>query len=197
MQKIHAATTVLAAILAFAATEGLSVAPANAAEPATTTTIEPSAIDPARVTVHCAVEIRPTAEAASAETPVCFTTERGVERYLAAIAASRGALESPSRTSAGTVAVGTIHSDSHGGGSSLTFWGSSGCAGVSYGFASLPSNWSSIISSGGGKNGCWATMYTATNYGGSRLNCTPWCGTLGSWNDGVGSIVFRPTGTWG
>lgn len=196
MHKTHAVTAVLAAVVAFAAMNGLAVAPAIAVE-AAPATIEPTAVDPGRVTVHCAVEIRPIAEEAAAGSPICFTTERDVERYLGALSASRSAPGSPSAATAASVAVGTIYSDSNGGGSSLTFWGSSGCAGVSYGFASLPSNWSSIISSGGGRNGCWATMYAATNYGGSRLNCTPWCGTLGAWNDAVGSIVFRPTGTWG
>jgi hypothetical protein len=93
--------------------------------------------------------------------------------------------------------LGTAYKDANGGGSSFTFWGSSGCNGVVFGFASLPSGWDNSISSAGGSNGCWVTLYSATNYGGSRLNCTPWCGSVYGLNDNVRSIVFRPTGTFG
>ena len=200
MHKIHAVTAVLAAVVAFTAADGLAAPAARAA--GATAPAAPDAIDqvadPGQATVHCAVEIQPAAELAAAEAPVCFTTKGDVTRYLDAVTASeRSRVDASGLAVASSVAVGTVYSNSNGGGSSLTFWGSSGCAGVTFGFASLPSNWSSIVSSGGGSNGCWATMYASTGYAGSRINCTPWCGGLGALNDRVRSIVFRPTGTWG
>ena len=143
---------------------------------------------------HCAVEVRAVGERAAPSTPVCFTEPEGVERYLDAI----GTADASGRAvAAASTALGTVYSNSNGGGSSLTFWGSSGCYGVLFGFSSMPSGWTSNVSSAGGSNGCWVTVYGATGYGGSRLNCTPWCGGIGGLNDQVKSIVFRPTGTFG
>lgn len=39
---------------------------------------------------------------------------------------------------------------------------------------------------------CWVSLYTAPSYGGTQLLCTPNCATLGSLNDRVLSLVFRP-----
>lgn len=140
---------------------------------------------------HCAVQIAPVDEPEAYE-PVCFKTEAAVQDYLDRLAStdlSRGATAS--------VAIGTVYKDAAGGGSSLTFWGSSGCSGVTFGFASLAAGWDNSISSAGGANGCWLTLYSSTSYGGSRLNCTPWCGSVFGLNDAVKSLVFRPNGTFG
>ncbi|MBT2517429.1 peptidase inhibitor family I36 protein [Streptomyces sp. ISL-90] len=172
---------VLATVIAFAPGNGLN--PAAHAGPPTP-----------RDVVHCAVEVQPTADGATAE-PVCFDTRAEVDGYL------QGALAADDNSrmtaAASSTILGRVYTDVNGGGSSLTFWGSSGCYGVTFGFASLPSGWNNTISSAGGSNGCWVTLYTETSYGGSRLNCTPWCGSMGSWNDRTKSIIFRPTGTFG
>jgi hypothetical protein len=48
-----------------------------------------------------------------------------------------------------------------------------------------------------GTNGCWVTLYTSTSYGGSKITCGPSCSSIGSLNDRIRSLVFRPTGTFG
>lgn len=176
---------VLATVIAFAPGSGMS--PAAHAGPPT-----------ARDVVHCAVEVQPTEGQPSAEgattQPVCFDTRAEVDDYLHdALSADNGRMTA----AAASTILGRVYTDANGGGSSLAFWGSSGCYGVTFGFASLPSGWNNTISSAGGSNGCWVTLYTETSYGGSRLNCTPWCGSIGTLNDRVKSLVFRPTGTLG
>ena len=95
---------------------------------------------------HCAVEVRAVGERAAPSTPVCFTEPEGVEQYLDAI----GTADASGRAvAAASTALGTVYSNSNGGGSSLTFWGSSGCYGVVFGFSSMPSGWSSNVSSAG------------------------------------------------
>ncbi|KQZ09120.1 hypothetical protein ASD23_12535 [Agromyces sp. Root1464] len=185
MPRIIVISAALAASLAFA---GLgAVAPATASETLGTGS-KPAAAE------HCAVEVRAVGERAAPSAPVCFSEPEGVERYLDAI----GTADASGRAvAASSTALGTVYANSNGGGSSLTFWGSSGCYGVLFGFSSMPSGWSSNVSSAGGSNGCWVTVYGTTGYGGSRLNCTPWCGGVGGLNDQVKSIVFRPTGTFG
>jgi len=156
-------------------------------EPAAATGAEPSRSGAA----HCVVELRPLGST-FVPSPVCFETQgdaTGFARDAVGSSSARGALAS--------TILGTAYKDANGGGSSFTFWGSSGCAGVVFGFSSLPSGWDNSISSAGGSNGCWATLYSTTGYGGSRLNCTAWCGSVYSLNDNVRSIVFRPTGTFG
>lgn len=140
---------------------------------------------------HCAVEVSPLGEAAGSEM-VCFGSQNDVSDYLSYITGSLSA-----RGLLATTILGVAYTDANGGGSSFTFWGSSGCVGVVFGFSSLASGWDNSISSAGGSNGCWLTLYSATGYGGSRLNCTPWCGSVYGLNDAVKSIVFRPTGTFG
>ncbi|MBO0982690.1 peptidase inhibitor family I36 protein [Rathayibacter sp. SD072] len=142
---------------------------------------------------HCAVQIRETNDRGQSETPVCFTTEVQVEEYLSSI----GVTDTAGRGVAASTVVGTVYKDSNGSGASLTFFGSSGCAGTTFGFPSLASGWDNSISSVRASNGCWVTLYTATSYGGARLNCTPYCATIGTWNDNVRSLVFRPSGTFG
>lgn len=145
---------------------------------------------------HCAVQVSPITndqDHQGAAEPVCFATEAEVTEYLDSLGIGDGA----ARGAAASVIVGTVYKDYNAGGASLTFWGTSGCAGVTFGFSSLASGWDNSISSVRGSNGCWVTLYTATSYGGSRLNCTPYCASIGSWNDNVKSLVFRPTGTFG
>jgi hypothetical protein len=143
---------------------------------------------------HCAVEVHPTATPEQSGAPVCFDTEDEVAEYLASI----GVAEISARgAAAASTVVGTVYKDTNGAGASLTFWGASGCSGVTFGFPSLASGWNNSISSVRASNGCWVTVYTATSYGGSRLNCTPYCASIGTWSDNVKSLVFRPSGTFG
>ena len=144
---------------------------------------------------HCVVEVAPVSDRQAPEAPVCFETPDEVDAYLESIGVSDSS--QAARGVAASTVVGTVYKDASRGGASLTFWGSSGCSGVTFGFPSLASGWDNSISSAEGKNGCWVTLYTATNYGGARLNCTPYCASVGSWNDNVKSLVFRPTGTFG
>lgn len=146
------------------------------------------------VAVHCAAEVTPLDEPTVQSDPVCFRTEAEAMEYVESIqqpqnTAARGA-------NASTI-LGTVYQDTNRNGSSLTLWGVNGCAGSVFGFSSLESGWTDTISSATGQNGCWLTLYTAGSYGGSRLNCTPYCASVGSWNDNVKSLVFRPTGTFG
>ncbi|MBM7829537.1 hypothetical protein JOE59_000242 [Agromyces cerinus] len=185
MPRINVISAALAATLAFA---GLGAAsPATAAE-----TYETGA--KAAPAVHCAVEVQPVGTTTTPAQPVCFADRASVDRYLGAV----GTADASTRTlAAATTSLGTVYSDINKGGSSLTFWGSSGCYGVLFGFSSLPSGWTGNISSAVGSHGCWASLYTTTGYGGLRLTCTPTCNGIGSLNDKVKSIVFRPTGTFG
>ncbi|MFB9308794.1 hypothetical protein BJY17_001740 [Agromyces hippuratus] len=185
MPRINLISAALAASLAFA---GLGAASSATAVETLGTGAKAAAAE------HCAVEVRSVGERSAPSTLVCFPEPEGVERYLAAI----GTADASGRAvAAASTSLGTVYSNSNGGGSSLTFWGSSGCYGVVFGFSSMPSGWSSNVSSAGGSHGCWVTLYGATRYGGARLNCTPWCGGIGGLNDQVKSIVFRPTGTFG
>jgi hypothetical protein len=143
---------------------------------------------------HCAVEVHPTATPEPSGAPVCFDTEVEVAGYLASIGVAK---TSARGAAAASTVVGTVYQDTNGSGASLTFWGASGCSGVTFGFPSLASGWNNSISSVRASNGCWVTAYTATSYGGSRLNCTPYCASIGTWDDNVKSLVFRPNGTFG
>lgn len=148
---------------------------------------------PSSAEVHCAAEVTPLGEPAASAEHVCFGSEADVEEYLKGIQQNNPAARS---ANASTI-VGTVYQDTNRTGSSLTFWGTNGCAGAVFGFSSLESGWNNSISSASGQNGCWATLYTAVSYGGARLNCTPYCASVGSWNDNVKSLVFRPSGTFG
>lgn len=142
---------------------------------------------------HCTVEVYPIESGETEADLVCFSTEEEVAEYLSGI----GVGNTNARGVAASTIIGTVYKDYNQGGQSLTFWGSSSCAGVTFGFPSLASGWNNSISSVRASNGCWVTLYTTTSYGGSRLNCTPYCASVGSWNDNVKSLVFRPQGTFG
>lgn len=142
---------------------------------------------------YCAVQAYPMESTEPPAEPACFDTEQDVAAYLDGV----GAGSTDARGGAANTIIGTVYKDANQGGESLTFWGSSSCAGVTFGFSSLPSGWDNSISSAQASNGCWVTLYTATSYGGSRLNCTPYCASIGSWNDNVKSLVFRPAGMFG
>lgn len=149
---------------------------------------------PSRAEVHCVVEVHPVDSNERQAAPRCFPTKGEADRHLDA---SMMEADAESRSALSSVAVGTIYADANYGGSSLTMWGSSGCAGVTYGFASLSGGWDSRVSSAKGTNGCWVTLYRGTGYSGDRLNCTPACSGVGSLNDQVRSLVFRPWGSLG
>ncbi|MCD5346191.1 hypothetical protein [Agromyces sp. S2-1-8] len=196
MQFRVAARTAAGLALAFA-TALIPVVPAGAEtliDPA-----PPAAKEPAAIEEHCAIGLDAVAAAdragAEAPEPVCFSSLDEVDRYLAEQTTDDGSRLTAA--AAASVAVGRVYKDASKGGSSLTFWGSNGCAGVTFGFPSLSSGWNTSISSLTGLNGCWATAYAATSYSGTRANCTPYCATLGSLNDRVKSLVFRPTGSLG
>lgn len=150
---------------------------------------------------HCVGEARPLEWAGAgvevvpqiAPEPVCFATVEEAATYLDRVtqSASRDA------TAMSSVVIGTVYSDANYGGSTYTLYGTGTCSGVTYGFSSLTGGWDSIISSAKAASGCWVTLYKATNYGGEKLNCTPGCPSIGSLNDQVRSIVFRPQGTVG
>lgn len=144
---------------------------------------------------YCAVEVFAIGDPRKSVEPVCFATKAEVDRFLNAKGSVK--MDSVARGSSSRVAIGTVYKDQSGGGASLTFWGASGCAGVTFGFPSLASGWDNSISSVRGANGCWVTAYTSTNYNGARLNCTPYCSALNGWNDNVRSLVFRPAGSFG
>lgn len=140
--------------------------------------------------VHCATEVTPIGDPAPSTKPACFDTPEEVDAYLGGDArAAFGTL--------GSVVLGTVYKDVNYGGSSLTYWGASGCSGVTYGYPTVAAEWSSGISSVRASNSCWVTVYASVSYGGTKLTCSPDCSGLGSLNDAVRSIVFRPVGTWG
>ncbi|WP_158437708.1 peptidase inhibitor family I36 protein [Naasia lichenicola] len=168
----------------------LVAAPATAAVADRTRTVE-----------HCAIEVpsddtETTTDSDTADLqPVCFFTEEEVEAYIEESAnAGRG---SGASVAAASVVLGVVYKDINYGGSSLTLFASSDCNGTTHGFPTLSSGWDNSISSAKGSSTCWLTLYTATSYGGSRLNCTPNCASIGSWNDQVKSIIFRQTGLYG
>lgn len=138
---------------------------------------------------HCAVQVTPIGETSAPAKPVCFDSAEEVDAYLNSASFAAGTYAS--------VALGTVYVNSNYGGSSLTYWGSSGCNGVTFGYPTIDSGWSSSISSVRGFNNCWVTLYASTSYGGTKLTCTPDCSGIGGLNDAVRSIVFRPSGTWG
>ncbi|GAA1787321.1 hypothetical protein [Agromyces lapidis] len=200
---IRRAVMTAAAALALSTGALAPAIPASAETPAEvratgSASIERSVLAPAAAEEHCALDIGVAASAEElgleAPEPICFSSIEEVERYLE----RRSVAAADSRLAAtASIAVGRIYKDADKGGSSLTFWGSSGCAGASFGFPSLSSSWSTSVSSLTGLSGCWATAYAATSYSGARVNCMPYCSSLGGLNDRVRSLVFRPTGSVG
>lgn len=139
---------------------------------------------------YCVVSLSPIDAPATPATPDCFHTEADRDAFLSAQARSSAVV-------AASIVIGTVYRDEGYGGGSLTFTGANGCAGATYGYASLASDWANSISSAKATNGCWVTLYSATSYSGTRTNCTPSCPGVGSLNDNVWSAVFRPSGTLG
>ncbi|SDS84672.1 peptidase inhibitor family I36 protein [Microterricola viridarii] len=150
------------------------------------------AVESSPAVEHCAVEAAQLGSTEELAEPVCFGTTDGLNAFLEKVGAGNAA-----RGVTANVLLGTVYKDANGTGASLAFYGSSGCAEVTFGFSTLTAGWDNSISSARGSNGCWLTLYTATNYGGSKLNCTPYCSSIGGWNDNVKSLVFRPAGTFG
>lgn len=139
---------------------------------------------------YCVVALTAIDASAKPAEPTCFNTESKRDAYL--FGASR-----LNTAAAAAVVIGTVYRDEGFGGGSLTFTGSSGCAGVTFGFPSLNSDWANAISSAKATNGCWVTLYSGASYNGTRTNCTPSCPGVGSLNDNVWSAVFRPSGALG
>ncbi len=174
--------------IAIAASAIVGVVPAQTATALTTTADGQE--------IHCTAEVTATLDQnATPAPPICFATQDEVSVFLESIGVSQNS--AANRGLMANTVVGTVYQDANRGGGSLTFWGSSGCAGVTFGFPALASGWDNNISSAEGSNGCWLTLYTAISYGGSRLNCTPYCASVGTWNDNVKALVFRPVGTFG
>lgn len=141
--------------------------------------------------VHCVAEALPINSRENASEPVCFSTTAAADDYLDVVTGTM------SRAAAASVIIGTVYANANYGGSSYTMWGSNNCVGVTFGFTSLSGGWDSQISSARAGNGCWITLYKATSYGGEKITCMPSCPSVGSLNDQVRSLVFRPEGTFG
>lgn len=139
---------------------------------------------------YCVVALTAIDAPAEPTEPTCFNTESERDAYVSGASRLDAA-------AAASVVIGTVYRDEGYGGGSLTFTGSNGCAGVTYGFPSLNSDWANSISSAKATNGCWLTLYSAASYNGTRTNCTPSCPGVGALNDNVWSAVFRPSGTLG
>lgn len=142
---------------------------------------------------QCAIRIDADRDVTQSSAPVCFESVSEVESYVEESISA----ESDGSGSRISTVLGVVYQDANYGGASLTMYGSGTCSGTTYGFPSLASGWDNSISSAKGSSTCWLTLYSATYYGGSRLNCVPNCGSLGTMNDQVKSIVFRPVGTYG
>lgn len=183
LQRFAPRAAIVAVVLLLA---GLPASAASAAVP-----------DENDAETHCAVEVAPIGEAPATSAPVCFDTEAEAVAFIDSLQHSARAGTSAASAAASLTLLGTVYSNINGGGSSYTFFGSSGCSGVTFGFATLAAGWSTIISSARSETGCWMTLYSTANYGGSRLNCTPWCASVYDMNDKVKSIVFRQTGQYG
>lgn len=139
---------------------------------------------------YCAVKIEPLASEDEPAAPVCFETQAEVDAYLTAVTAPHS-LARTAAASASTV-LGTVYKDASYSGGSLSFYGTGSCSGVTFGFASLDAAWQNTISSAKAFAGCYVSLYTGASYGGTQLLCTPNCASLGTLNDRILSLVFRP-----
>lgn len=151
---------------------------------------DPKALVPGEE-IHCVAEALPINSTEGMSEPTCFDTKEAVEEHLGIVTGTTN------RASLASVVIGTVYANTNYGGSSYTMWGSSDCSGVTFGFASLSGGWDSQISSARAATGCWVTPYKATSYGGDKITCMPSCPSIGSLNDQVRSLVFRPEGTVG
>jgi hypothetical protein len=82
-------------------------------------------------------------------------------------------------------------------GGSLVLYGTSGSgcgSGSTYGFSSMPSGWSNVISSAKVFASCWSIHYDYTSYSGDRRTCTGSCSSLGTMNNRTSSVLFTPRG---
>jgi hypothetical protein len=115
-------------------------------------------------------------------------------------AASPAELESAVESSAVTMAsvvLGYEYKGTSYTGGSLVLYGSSGSgcgSGSTYGFSSMPSGWSNVISSAKVFASCWSVHYDYTSYSGDRRTCTGSCSSLGTMNNRTSSILFTPRG---
>jgi hypothetical protein len=93
-----------------------------------------------------------------------------------------------------SILVGIEYTSSGYGGSTLSLYGSSGSGcfgGVTYGFSSLPGGWSNVISSAQGFNGCGGRHFDSTGYGGSFIQCSDSCSSMGAMDNRTSSIIFQ------
>lgn len=139
---------------------------------------------------HCIAEAAVDDHASRSSDAACFDTKLAADQYLTGEISSRG-------LAASNTIIGTVYSDANYSGSTFTWWGSTGCLGVTFGIAVLSSGWDNQISSARAANGCWVTLYNTVTYGGARITCMPSCSSIGTLNDQVRSLVFRPQGTVG
>lgn len=124
--------------------------------------------------------------------------EAGAPGDLEQLIGVDGAAGRSAAAAAATVTIGRVWTGGSRSGSELIHWGTgSGCYGVTFGFPSLPAGWNDNIRSAEGYSNCWATHYENASYGGSRLNCIPYCSNLGFLDGQSSSIVYRPVGTYG
>lgn len=137
---------------------------------------------------YCAVRVEPLLVDATPAPPVCFDTQSDVDAYLAGVTAA----PSFARAAAASTVLGTVYKDANYGGGSLSLYGTGSCSGATFGFADLDGAWQNAISSAKAFAGCYVSLYTARSYGGTQLLCTPNCASLGTLNDRVLSLVFRP-----
>ena len=173
---------ILALICAATSAVALSVATTSA------TTTSAAAV-PSPRGEYCAVEIQPLASDADPAAPVCFATQAEVDAFLLAVTAPRPLARTAASAS---VVLGTVYKDAGYAGGSLSFYGSGSCSGATFGFASLDAAWRNTISSARAFAGCDVSLYAGASYTGAQLLCSPNCATLGSLNDRVLSLVFRP-----
>jgi len=144
----------------------------------------------------CAVRVAQSSSQVAMPRPTCFDTEPSRSSFLRQEGVN---VSTRSLTANSSVILGTLYKDINMGGDSLVMYGTGGCYAATYGFSSLTSDWATSVSSAlaDTSNGCWVTLYSATDYDGNRFNCTPYCATIPGMNDDVKSVVFRPVGTFG
>lgn len=157
----------------------------------------------------CAVGVHPVDPAAAASgaddpaEPVvdCFATfaeavEFATDGELSAASPAELEQAIDSETVA-SVVLGYEYKGTYYSGGSLVLYGTSGSgcgSGSTYGFSSMPTGWSNVISSAKVFASCWSIHYDYTGYSGDRRTCTGSCSSLGTMNNRTSSILFRPRG---
>lgn len=132
----------------------------------------------------------------------CFDSVAEAEQFIADGAPGDIEQLTPSgvhsRSAASAIMVGKIWTGTSRTGTVLIHWGSgSGCVGVTFGFPSLGAGWDNNVRSAEGFNTCWSSQYDGTSYTGTKVTCTPYCGSLGVLAGKTSSIVYRPVGSFG